>query len=46
MENKSSNVEVETYKKAITELVESIENIKLLKRIYDYIYRNIKRAGN
>lgn len=46
MENKSSNVEVETYKKAITELVDGIENIKTLKRIYDYIYRNMKRADN
>ncbi|WP_181429546.1 hypothetical protein [Enterococcus plantarum] len=45
MEDKIKTVETKTYKKAIIEMVDNVENVKTLKRIYDYVYRNIKRAG-
>lgn len=46
MENEKKHVDKEIYRKAIIELTSSIENTNSLKRIYDYIYRSIKRADN
>lgn len=45
MENKANKVKVETYKKAILEIVIKIEEPEELEKIYNYIFRNMKRAG-
>lgn len=42
--NESKKVDIETYKKAIIEIVIGIEDPEKLKRIYNRIYKQMKRA--